>query len=236
MNKSNEDKLISFFYHLGKGLWKSVPILGPIIEEVIYIQFEDELKRRVSELDKNQVEEILRNIPQIDIYQLDNHLSQISEDLRLYNIDVMTNIISKLEESHIEFLDYIKQIETSVEPIPNILQLVNELKERSGDASAIMMALNELNEKRSNWIKRISTNQKKLLLSIPDEPSPIDNLWRITKEQIPDCGLKEFRFRLHELEWLGLVTRFWDKDFNSWVYELTSDAKQLSSCREVSKK
>ena len=234
MAKKEKERLVNFLYHLGKGLWKSVPILGPIVEEVVFAQFEYELKQRVSNLNEDQVQSILKNIPNIDVDKLDNQLSQISEDVKLYSINIMTNVISKLEESHKDFLEHVRLIERNVEPIPDIMKIVNELKEKAGDRDAIIMALNEIHLKRDNWVERISRNQKKLLSKIGESPISLDRLWGITKEIIPDCGYKEFRFRLHELEWLALVRRHWSQSDESWMYRLTQDGKRLANSFEES--
>jgi hypothetical protein len=106
------------------------------------------------------------------------------------------------------------------------MEIVNDLKSKAGDKEAILLALNELQLKRTNWVKRISNNQIKLLSSIDEKPISIKILWAITKNLIPECGYKEFRFRLHELEWLSLVSRYWSQKSNCWIYQLTQYGKE----------
>jgi hypothetical protein len=219
MPESSKEKLTSFLYYLGKGLWKSVPILGSIVEEVLYNQFENELRSRVNHLDENKVNEILEQIQNINIEEFYKGLSKVSEDIKIENLNLITNFLKNIEDSFNEFYGFLTELERKIIAMPDIKKILDDIEQKAGNKEAILMALNELQLKREIWINRLSSNQKKLLLNIPKDPTDLNSLWSIVRIILPDCGYKEFRFRLHELEWLGLVERYWSNSGNSWIYQ-----------------
>lgn len=213
MKNNKNQKVTNFLYHLGKGLWKSVPVLGPIVEEIIYEQFESEFKSalnsEVKKLDNNKLEEILTKIKYINVKSIDKKLDSLSDEMKWNNVKFFTDIVEVK----------IKYIEKKVEPIPDILEIVNKIRENLHDKKGIEIALNNLIQRREEWIQRISKNQKKLLDNIPSEYTPINKIWILAKKIIPECSYKEFRFRLHELEWISLTHRYWDNEKTEWFYK-----------------
>ena len=84
----------------------------------------------------------------------------------------------------------------------------------------------EYESRRRAWVARISQNQRMLLNSIPTAYTSLDILWKTALKVLPGCGYKEFRFRLHELEWLGLVERR-PVPAGTWEYRQVSAELEL---------
>lgn len=229
---SERDRLSDFLYHLGKGLWKSVPILGPIVEEIFYEQFRDELKERISKLSKEEVKSLIDAIPNIDIKQLEYHLGEMSENIKKFSMHQTTALLANLEEDYSQLITEVKQIQKSVEFLPNICEILVELREKVDDRKALQLALENLSAKREAWIRRLSDNQRKLLERIPDEYTDLSKLWDITRVTIPRCGYKQYRFRLHEFEWLGLVERYWCGKSQMWMYRRSKSGKEVVNARD----
>ncbi len=210
MTKEDVTKLL---YHLGKATWKMIPGVGPFVEELFYEQFKDVLLPKLKTLTEEDLAEIEKRIPKINFERIDEELNKLSVDLKstmsqsLFSVfeaidqQIKPEIITKLDEN--------QNISLS------ILDIISRIEQNIGNETALRNALKEINTKRELWIERISKNQKLLLKKIPTDYIDIDQLWELTKSLIPECGYKEFRFRLHELEWLGLVIRYWNE---KWYY------------------
>lgn len=209
-----KDNLTKFLYHLGKATWKMVPGVGPFVEELFYEQFKDVLLPKLSTLTDQDLAEIEKRIPKIDFEKIDEELNKLSVDLKN---SISQNLFSIFETIDTQLKPEIfKKLDENKDISLTILDITSKIEQNIGNEDGLRNALNEINAKRESWINRISKNQKLLLENIPTEYTDIDTLWELTKELIPDCGYKEFRFRLHELEWLGLVIRYWN---TNWVYK-----------------
>ncbi|MFC1763618.1 hypothetical protein ACFL6U_16260 [Planctomycetota bacterium] len=225
---SDRDRLSKFLYHLGKGLWKSVPILGPIVEEVFYAQLENELKGRVESLPEEEIQVLLDAVPSIDIQELDKSFDNLSEEMKCFGLHQTTAFLAEIERHHRTVTANLDDIEQKLDPLPSMLDILLELREKSGEKESLLFALDDFSRKREQWIKRISGNQSMLLKQIPDHYVKLAILWDLTRKLIPTCVYKEFRFRLHELEWLGLVKRYWDREQATWMYKRSNSGKEVA--------
>lgn len=223
----DKDRLADFLYHLGKGLWKSVPILGPIIEEVFYEQFSKELKARVSRLSDSDIQSLLEAIPPIDMKSLDKRLGKLTDDLKKFGMWQTTALLSEIEQNHHELIEDIQSIHEKLEPLPNMNDILCEMRIKMFDPQGLKLALEEIASKRDAWVNRISKTQRVLLANIPEEYTCLSTLWDIIKRLVPSCVYKEFRFRLHELEWLGLARRSWNVNNETWMYCRTESGSDV---------
>lgn len=194
-------------YHLGRGLWKSVPVLGPIVEEVFYEQFREELKGRVNGMSSHQLDEIMAHLPTVgELEELDQRMSDLSEEERLLAMRMHANVIE-------EFSLVREEMQSG---FTSVRELVEDLKGELAESDELRTVLQVVEQRRKEWASRISKNQKKLLVEIPTEYVSLDDLWKVTQRLILNCGYKEYRFRLHEFEWLGLVER--KRVHGTWHY------------------
>jgi hypothetical protein len=211
---NREEKISKFIYHFGKATWKMVPVIGPFVEELVYEQFKDKLMPQLKMLSENDLFEIEKRIPKIDFERIDEGFNNISLEMKETMSQNFLSLFEFIE--HRVKSEIIEEISENKEISLSIVEIVKRIEQNIGNEAALRNALNEINTKRELWIERISTNQKLLLERIPTDYMNIDQLWELTKSLIPECGYKEFRFRLHELEWLGLVIRKWNE---KWYYK-----------------
>ena len=219
-------RLVKFLYHLGKGLWKSVPVLGGIVDEVVYEQFRNKLTQRVEELPDVRVQQLLRAIPAVDFEELEQRLGDLSQESQDATMSRLSLVLATIDENHLEVISRFDQVDECLLPIPSVLDILEELRSKSTSEDALRLALDEYSRKHHDWVKRISSSQQCLLQSIPDEDTHIDALWESTRQLLPECGYKEFRFRLHEFEWLGLAERYRAEDDNCWRYRRTAAGRE----------
>lgn len=211
-----EDRIAKFLFHFGKATWKLIPGIGPFVDELFYEQYKDILVPKLNNLSSKDIERIESIIPKYDFEKLETIITNLGDELKKNVLDNILCQFSTLEEDHEEILFYLEKVNENAQLIPNILEIIDDLKNEAQKTNSLKQALDNLELKRENWINRISFNQRNFLSEIPNEYTSIDILWEKAKQIIPDCGYKEFRFRLHELEWLCLVTRKWD---NKWFYK-----------------
>jgi hypothetical protein len=77
--QENEDRLSKMLYHLGKGIWKSIPFLGPIVDEVIYVQFQEKLKGELSKHSEEELKAIISRLPGLEsIEKLESQMAKLS--------------------------------------------------------------------------------------------------------------------------------------------------------------
>ena len=102
------------------------------------------------------------------------------------------------------------RVESMLVAINDVLASDEEMKQK----------LTVLERKHIAWAARISQSQLDLLALVPHTPLEVKGLWSKAKECIlPESTELEFRFRLHELEGLGLVARRRGDDVKGdWLY------------------
>lgn len=223
-SKTNKiDFIINFIYHFGKAIWKSVPVIGPFIDEIIYEQFKDILRVNLYDLNEEKIDYIISNLPDIDFEMVELKLDSMADDLKKVLSEKIIMIYSSIVSNNFEMKIILSDIKSNTEKIPSILELQHSLEESLIDKKSLKIALSEIESKRRTWSNRISSNQRSLLKSIPaDRFINVDELYNVVKEIIKDCSYKEFRFRLHEFEWLNLVERY--RNGGIWFYrKITSE-------------
>ncbi len=210
-----KDDITKFLYHLGKATWKMVPVIGPFVEELVYEQFKEVFMPTLNTLTEQDLFEIEKRIPKIDFEQIDKSLDKMSEELKA---ELSISFFSLFDFITIQGENILNELKKNQEISRTILGITSRIEQNIGNETAKLDALKEIHLKRELWIELISENQKLLIEKIPTDYTEIDQLWELTKNLIPHCAYKEFCFRLHELEWLGLVIRNWNK---KWYYKKT---------------
>jgi hypothetical protein len=200
MNK--QERLKNRLYYLGKAVWKSVPVIGPAVDVLIYEQFKDDLLAKVNEnlvkLHPDQVDQLLAALPsQEQLSEFEANLTDMHWEQRVQAARNFTSIMGAVAEGFSGMNGRFSRVE----------DLLIELGDAQASDSLLEEKLTELERKRVRWLGRISTSQVELLSLIPHAPIEVGALWQRAKAVIPECGRIEFRFRLHELEWLELVAR-----------------------------
>jgi hypothetical protein len=99
--------------------------------------------------------------------------------------------------------------------------------DKTNNETSLRIALNEIERRRVIWTNRISRHQRLLLSKIPTEYTHVDDIWPICQSIMPTCTYKEFRFRLHEFEWLSLAERVGNP--GNWKYRITEEGKEVLS-------
>ena len=207
-------------YYLGKGLWKSIPVLGPIVDELYYENFKQQFLGGVDHLSEKDLMKIVELIPEsISNDDLEAAVSGLSDDIK----DFVEQQIKAINFSLVNIEREIKVVNEHLERSPILEEILIEINEKMNQSNEKQLLLEMIENKRDEWINRISSNQVTLLRNIPDVYTPINDIWRICIKIIPSCVYKEFRFRLHELEWLGLVERYAKGygDSMIWIYRKT---------------
>jgi hypothetical protein len=207
MSDVDRDRVSTFLFHLGKGIWKSIPVLGPIIEEVVYAQFEDQLKAKMVAMPDDEVQSLAQALPTVDFTELEHRINALSDDTKLASLSQFARVLADLHTNHTEVMDRLNEARDHLAHLPTMVSMLDHLRAVASNRQALEQALAKYEDVRRQWINRLSRNQQLLLRHIPVDYVAIDELWRLTLQIIPACGYKEFRLRLHELEWLGLVER-----------------------------
>jgi predicted transcriptional regulator len=205
--KLEKRALARFLFHLGKGLWKSVPLIGPLVDEVVYTQYESKLLQKMDGLSEEDLRRIVEALPKLNEQALVERLRKISMDTQIVSLTHFSRVLDDIHTSHTDVTAGILGVSEKLDDLPTILAMIREVRQRIEDRSAIEKLLVEYENRRQAWIARISVNQRKLLEQIPETFAAAAVLWDRTLSLLPGCGYKEFRFRLHELEWIGLVER-----------------------------
>ena len=192
-------------YHLGKGLWKAIPVVGPLVDELFYEQFKEALNGQVDKLSLAQVQELLQTFPSLDALDgFERRMATLTEEQR-------RQFCLKAAEIQDALLAGFDQVEEHLETLSgefgNVKRMLAEFLENEVSIEQLERILAKVDHQREEWRQRISVNQRRLLARIPREFTPLAMLWERCISLIPQCGYKEFRFRLHELEWLALVER-----------------------------
>lgn len=214
-----EQRVSKFLYHLGKGLWSSVPVLGPLVKELFYDQFKDELTKSVSRLSDADIERIAAAIPAVDPNRVDA-LETASARVQEFAVRELSAVLSTLTAMQSDVQQRFDGIESRLDAPISIGTLVEDIRTALSESVATNIAVDRIEQRRQQWIERISGNQRRFLGQLPEAFTPVDDLWPVCQSLIPSCTYKEFRFRLHELEWLGLVER--KRHDDSWLYRKTA--------------
>lgn len=207
---ADKDRITSTLYHLGKGIWKSLPVVGPVIEEVFYEQFRDELLNTVDKLTPEQLEALQESLPDREqVKKLEEKLTNLSDEQRAIAAKQLLQVLDRFDSAE-------QSLEEIQGGVTQLSAIVGEIAKDLLNADELNELIRRIRAKRAEWRNRISANQQLLLGAIPDSYLQLCQLWEITQSVIPDCSYKEFRFRLHELEWLELVERRRISD--TWEY------------------
>lgn len=198
------DKLSSFLFHLGKGIWKAVPFLGAIVDEVFYVHFEKQLKSSADTLSDRDLQPLSATV---DLADFERRIGSLADEMRLAILPQYVCVLEDISGNHGEVLEEFRGTKEQLAPLPNILALIEDVRHASNKADALEQVLEKHENTRHYWINRMFCNQRLVLKNMSDDFVSINRRWTQTLRAIPSCGYKEFRFRLHELEWLGLIER-----------------------------
>ncbi len=218
-----EDAIVDFVFHLTRGIVKAIPVLGSVIDEVVFEQYKDKLRSEVAILTDEDLNKLEEKLPQIDVESLSNQFENIEtslEDLQSEAINQFTASLTILGNMRHQQ----RQIEINTDKIPTILDLVESMEKHLANRDEMQHLLFEVKQKREAWVNRISHNQVRLL-NLLNEFQLLETIWPEAQNLLEGCTYKEFRMRLHELEWLSLVKR--QRINNSWSYQRTSEGNQL---------
>jgi hypothetical protein len=120
-------------------------------------------------------------------------------------------------ENHASVLEHVSVVRQELQTgFVSISQLIDDLRSEFSQSTDLRRMLDVIEDRRKTWVSRISKNQREFLSAIPTSYTGLESLLEVVKRIIPDCGYKEFRFRLHELEWLGLIER--KRVLEEWYY------------------
>ena len=109
---NRKDKIRKIIFHLGKGIWKGLPLIGPIVEEVIYEANKDYL-----------IGEIEKEVAKIPIEKIDAIIKSYEENER--------RIQNSIEDFRSELLIGLKLMGERLEVKPLILKnRLAEFKEK----------------------------------------------------------------------------------------------------------
>lgn len=220
------DRLSTLLFHLGKALAKSIPVLGPFVEELVYEQFKDWLLPQVARLSADELDRYLAVMAPYEIDKLEERFDELSEDVRLAAVAQLAGVVSALSEVRDNFgdvRDRLEELGDGVAQIPSIFAVVREIQESIDDRERLRRTVSEIEAKRLAGVARISANQRRLLAELGPAPTALADLWVVANHLMPTCSYKEFRFRLHELEWLGLLER--TRTSRGWEYQRTADGQ-----------
>lgn len=209
-----QEAVADTLYHLGKGLWKSVPIVGPLIIELVYEQYRDRLLSQVSELDVEQLNAQLALLPSKDeIERLERAVDQLTDSEKA---TVSASAVQAMSSSASELRKLSDRMEGVEEGLGTIRSVLRELGKDLLSEGQLKELMCSLDQRKREWHKRISKNQRDLLASVSTNFTPYDSIKDLALNVVPDCRDRELRFRLHELEWLDLVERRAGSD--DWEY------------------
>jgi len=216
-----EERTQKFLYHLGKGLWKSIPVVGSVIEEVVYEQFEETLKGQVDSLSDNDLQRIVDSIPKgLNMEDIEASISAFSEANKFFMAEQFSALLFDAQKNQEYLKERLNDIKEDTKNISLLVDITEEIKENLPDEKNAQHLIEAIEKRRLAWVNRISRNQREFLKHIPaDEYIHIDELWKVCHKLIPACGYKEFRFRLHEFEWLNLVERHRSSEDGKWLYK-----------------
>ena len=144
------------------------------------------------------------------IASIEELLGQLGWEQRLQAARGFAEIVKNLSDGFKGVEANFSHMETLLAEIGDKVATDEEIKEKLG----------ELDRKRLAWVGRISSSQLDLLGMVPHAPTHVVVLWEKAKATIlPESSALEFRFRLHELEWLGLLARHRSSEGDrDWLY------------------
>ncbi|MFT5327380.1 MAG: hypothetical protein ACI8P0_005269 [Planctomycetaceae bacterium] len=226
------DKTSTVLYHLLKGLWKGIPVIGPIVEEVVFEAHKDELTGRLEDAGSGLSEENIETLKQI----VNSAGAAIEDSLRGFEGEI-GHLRIAVDES--EF-----HIRSDIASIKDTINSLRELIEESTDMStrtALFSQLQKLEQQRLDWIARISMTQRHLLAAIPESENlcvrrgMLMQTAAANSDSLKRARFEEMNFRLHELRWLGLIDRSPagkdDGARRDWNYWRTDDGNRLAEER-----
>lgn len=191
-------------YYVFKGLTKAIPIAGPVLEEIIFNQYESELAR------SNDFDELYEKIT-LNVNDNKNEIKRVLNDymMALYKKSIKEK--NSINESQ-------REIKIELESIKGIL---NYLSDDASTLATFKGKINEIEKERMKCISRLSSTQKKIHSLVSRSAESSEYLFERLFSEIPDlknARPKELHFRLHELRYLGLIMRIKPKDEFHWYY------------------
>ena len=231
MSRAYFEKLL---FHAGKGLWKGIPVIGPVIDEVVFAAHQDQLI--------GKLEDACSGLSEEDLATLDQMLTKAEGAVQdsLAEFEGQIGVISnKVELAEANIRSDLESLKRMIQSLQATVQATPESEARQ----VLIRQLEELEQRRQKWIAGISSTQRLLLSIIPeaaDQPANVAALRDKAAEVSSELGSSsgpEFYFRLHELRWLGLIDRRLPAGENAksrdWHYWRTVEGSELDSGEET---
>ncbi len=191
-------------YYLFKGIAKAIPIVGPVLEELIFNQYESVLN------ESGSTEETFNRIV--------SSIESNDQEIRAYLSDYMLQHLKEIKSGKEEIVESQSEIKGELDTIKGIL--LHFSKDYQGNKK-LSERFAEVEEVRALRIERISKTQKKILSFISTEPESSMEIFKRVYKEIPSLEFareKELHLRLHELRYLGLVGRKKVIGNSDWFY------------------
>ncbi len=109
---------------------------------------------------------------------------------------------------------------TEQQSLLTIAGILQTLEKQSSENGKLRQTLSQIEGQRLAAIANISTTQRGIMGAIPYSPTPIDEVFQLIYEKVPQMEgirLKEINLRLHELRYLGLIERERHPE-HRWMY------------------
>ena len=121
-SQSTSDKraLAKFLFHLGKGLWKSVPLLGPLVDEVVYAQYESKLLQEIEGLSEGDIKRIADALPKLDEEELAERFREISMETQILSLEQFSRVLDDVHTSRTEILNGLAEVTDKLSGLPSM--------------------------------------------------------------------------------------------------------------------
>lgn len=217
------DKVSKLLFHLGKATWKSVPVIGNFVDELVYEQFKDVFLNSSNQLTDEKLAEFELKLG-TNADDWDERLDSLVQGIQEFAHGQTQILLTCIENNHSKTRD-------ALGSLPSMQLILEDIRKQTGKEDGIRHALTAVEERRREWANRISDTQCRLLDNIPE--SRFVGVRTTLLPNTKSLGIephleKQLYLRLHELEWLGMVVRRKAKD-GSWEYRRIGDRERMEN-------
>lgn len=168
MTPVERKRLLSF---LGKGLCKSIPVIGPLIDEGLYAQFKDHVLAKACLARDHDLEAAARLFPKLQVADLQSVVDSLASHSQIH----FRRIATILFEQHHDLTTELDERCDGVVAMLDTRGMLTELRSKLRDQQSLRATLNRYEFARQQWIDHIS-DQRKLLDRIPPGHTAVANL------------------------------------------------------------